>query len=91
MSQPNTHLALPQIDLARCTGCSRCVQLCPTAAVTVIDGHAAIIRPEACTFCEVCESYCPTGAIGRPFSVVFAADQRGATKPSTDSSERNER
>ncbi len=63
---------LPLIDLRRCSGCGVCVELCPTSAVELRDGKAAITRPAACTFCPLCESYCPEGAIGRPFSVVFA-------------------
>jgi ferredoxin len=63
---------LPKIDLEQCTGCGLCVALCPTEAVVLIDGQAAITQPMQCTFCEVCESYCPVGAIGRPFIVVLA-------------------
>jgi ferredoxin len=67
---------LPLIDLQRCTGCGLCEQLCPTNAVEVRENRAAIVRPEACSFCDVCESYCPEGAIGRPFTIVFAAEDR---------------
>jgi ferredoxin len=65
---------LPLIDLRRCNGCGVCVELCPTNAVELRGGKAAITRPAACTFCPLCESYCPEGAIGRPFSVVFAPE-----------------
>ncbi len=68
--------ALPLIDLARCSGCALCVELCPTRAVELRDGKAAVVRPADCTFCDVCESYCPEGAIGRPFLVVFAPARR---------------
>lgn len=70
MSMPSW--PLPLIDARRCTACGRCVQLCPTRAVELRGGCAAIVRPAACTFCEVCETYCPSGAIGRPFAIVFA-------------------
>lgn len=63
---------LPLINLRRCTGCGRCVALCPTSAVTLMAGKARIVRPMDCTFCEVCETYCPENAIGRPFHIVFA-------------------
>ncbi|GAB4433669.1 MAG: 4Fe-4S binding protein [Chloroflexi bacterium OHK40] len=63
---------LPSINLARCTGCARCVELCPTHAVELCDGKATIVRPADCTFCEVCESYCPEEAIGRAFTISFA-------------------
>jgi ferredoxin len=68
----NKTWTLPLVDLARCTGCGRCAQLCPTRAVEVRAGKASIVRPATCTFCEVCESFCPEGAIGRPFTVAFA-------------------
>lgn len=67
------HDPIPIIDLRRCTGCGHCAELCPTAAVEVHAGKAQIVRPAACNFCPLCESYCPEGAIGRPFTIVFAA------------------
>ena len=76
MTTTGANWTLPLIDLGRCTGCRICEQLCPTHAVEMRGGHAAIVRPADCTFCEVCESYCPEGAIGRPFTVVFAGTPR---------------
>ena len=66
-------LVLPTIDWSKCDGCGRCVEVCPTGAVRVVDGRARLVRPEACTFCPTCETYCPTEAIGRPYRVRFAA------------------
>ena len=74
-TQPTTW-PLPLIDPQRCTGCGRCAQLCPTNAVAVQDGQATIVHPADCLFCDICEAYCPEGAIGRPFTIVFAAEQR---------------
>ena len=65
---------LPLIDAQRCTGCARCVELCPTHAVELRGATAAIARPEDCTFCEVCESYCPSEAIQRPFTITFRSN-----------------
>ncbi|MEN9936508.1 MAG: hypothetical protein RLZZ387_3087 [Chloroflexota bacterium] len=72
----NNTWPLPIIDLAYCTGCGRCAQLCPTRAVEVRGNKAVIARPADCTFCEVCESFCPEGAIGRPFTVSYAPQPR---------------
>lgn len=65
---------LPLINLQLCNGCGECEARCPTEAVEVLHGQAVIVRPEDCTYCEICESYCPEGAIGRPFTIRFAAD-----------------
>jgi MinD superfamily P-loop ATPase len=65
-------LALPLIDLSRCTGCGLCEERCPTCAVEVRNRQAQIVRPADCTCCDVCDAYCPEGAIGRSFTIVFA-------------------
>jgi NAD-dependent dihydropyrimidine dehydrogenase PreA subunit len=70
---PHETWELPLIDPARCTGCGDCERFCPTHAVEVRHALAVIVRPEACIFCEVCEAQCPSGAIGRPFTITFAA------------------
>lgn len=44
-----------------CTGCGKCVQLCPLNNVEIVDG-----RPKwkgNCTHCMACICYCPTEAI----------------------------
>jgi ferredoxin len=72
--QSHKSWSLPHINKAHCTGCGICAQSCPTQAVVVRGGTAAIIHPSECTFCEICEARCPSGAIGRPFTITFAAD-----------------
>lgn len=66
---------LPRIDAQRCTGCERCVELCPTQALVHKDGKAVLLYPERCTYCSLCEDICPTQAIALPFLVVFAEHQ----------------
>src|SRR3954463_690978 len=43
------------------TGCTRCLDLCPTGAITP-NGNAVAIDAEVCAGCGACASVCPTGA-----------------------------
>ncbi|MES2600716.1 MAG: 4Fe-4S binding protein [Pseudomonadota bacterium] len=43
------------------TGCTRCLDLCPTGAITP-NGNAVAIDPNVCAGCGSCASVCPTGA-----------------------------
>jgi ferredoxin len=43
------------------TGCTRCLDLCPTGAITP-NGNAVIIDANVCAGCGSCASVCPTGA-----------------------------
>ena len=63
---------LPRISAARCTGCQKCVEICPTQALAQVDGKAELSFPERCTFCALCEDLCPENAISLPFLIVFA-------------------
>jgi ferredoxin len=43
------------------TGCTRCLDLCPTGAITP-NGDSVAIDPQICAGCGACASACPTGA-----------------------------
>jgi ferredoxin len=43
------------------TGCTRCLDLCPTGAITP-DGNSVAIDANICAGCGSCASACPTGA-----------------------------
>lgn len=44
------------------TGCTRCLDLCPTGAITP-RGEAVSIDPHVCAGCGSCAAVCPTGAV----------------------------
>ncbi len=46
----------------RRTGCSNCLDICPTGAISP-DGDHVRIDPGVCEGCGLCSSVCPTGAI----------------------------
>lgn len=55
-----------------CTHCDICVNVCPTAAITQVDGRYRIDTAK-CTGCRVCEVQCPRGAISMPATGVCIA------------------
>jgi len=67
---------LPQIDALKCIGCELCMKFCPTDALGLIDGVAALTAADRCTYSGVCQEICPTGAISLTYVIVFARDRR---------------
>ena len=66
-----TEAILPTILQDLCTGCGDCVATCPTGALELHEGKAALARPADCAYCGDCETLCPQGAIALPFEIVF--------------------
>jgi len=50
------------LDVTRCTGCGACVEVCPTGALTLVEGKAHL-DDTLCKGCEACIQACPTGAL----------------------------
>lgn len=61
------------IDLRRCTGCGACVEVCPTGALYLVDGKAAV-DDALCRECEACLAACPQEAIRLVDDRVSAAE-----------------
>jgi MinD superfamily P-loop ATPase len=53
---------IPKVDLAMCTYCGRCAEVCQYHAIAVV-GQKVLIFPELCHGCGSCTLNCPTGAI----------------------------
>ncbi|MBN2407892.1 MAG: 4Fe-4S binding protein [Elusimicrobia bacterium] len=52
-----------KIDADVCTGCSICIDECPTGALEMENGVSVLARPGDCTLCGNCEDVCPVSAI----------------------------
>lgn len=57
------------------TGCTRCLDLCPTGAITPA-GDTVMIDPAICAGCGQCAAACPTGAAAYALPVVSNIAQR---------------
>jgi ferredoxin len=57
------------------TGCTRCLDLCPTGAILPA-GDAVAIDPAICAGCGQCAAACPTGAASYALPVVGSLAQR---------------
>ncbi|KQT14647.1 4Fe-4S ferredoxin [Methylobacterium sp. Leaf399] len=55
------HAELCAHSRSRITGCTRCLDVCPTGAIAPAGEHVAI-DPHVCAGCGSCASVCPTGA-----------------------------
>ena len=61
------------LDAARCTGCGRCVEVCPHAVFVVDERRAAVADRDACMECGACQRNCAAGAIAVQAGVGCAA------------------
>ncbi|WGW05550.1 4Fe-4S binding protein [Tropicibacter oceani] len=55
------------------TGCTRCLDLCPTGAITPMGDHVSV-DPMVCAGCGACSAACPSGAISYdapPVDLIF--------------------
>ncbi|MDD3001557.1 MAG: NADH-quinone oxidoreductase subunit NuoF [Candidatus Riflebacteria bacterium] len=56
-------LCAPEIDPAKCKGCTLCAKKCPVGAIEGAPGKVHKIDPEKCIKCGVCKETCKFGAV----------------------------
>ncbi len=56
---------LAVIDVEKCIGCGRCIDICPTSLFTLRDGKSTVAGTK-CIACGHCESVCPQEAVRVP-------------------------
>jgi len=74
---PDRHGGALKVEAAKCAdGCSACVPLCPTEAITRPPGKPVGLDLGRCIFCAACVESCPQGAITRTGDHRIAARRR---------------
>ena len=68
-AQRDVGLLIPVVDMARCTVCGRCAEVCEYHAITVI-GKQVLVFPELCHGCGSCTRQCPERAIHEELNVM---------------------
>jgi len=79
-----------KMDSDKCTGCGRCIEVCPHAVFAMINGKANIVQKNSCIECGACVKNCPFYALQvKPGVGCASAIIKGwltGTEPSCDCS-----
>ena len=57
----SNYISAPKIDNEKCTGCEKCVNICPMNNIENVNDKA--VSSDRCTICYRCFSYCPEQAL----------------------------
>jgi len=57
---------IPLIDKDACTGCRKCLEVCPPQAIVLEEGKARV-EEDFCEECGFCAAVCAAAAIRIPF------------------------
>jgi nitroreductase/Pyruvate/2-oxoacid:ferredoxin oxidoreductase delta subunit len=74
----------PVVITEDCIACQRCVAICPSFVLEMVEAKAAVVRGDWCIGCEHCGAVCPTAAILHEGSVLDGHPSKGevpATSP----------
>ncbi len=71
----------PDLDLDKCTGCGKCVEVCKVGAATLVDKRA-VVDYDKCIMCGRCVVNCPVGArYSAEDGYMFFVGGRGSWPP----------
>jgi len=74
----------PVVITKDCIGCERCVAICPSFVLDMVEAKSAVVRGEWCIGCGHCGAVCPTEAIlhqGSCFDLHPTKGEAPATSP----------
>jgi len=78
---PDRHGGALRLEATKCAeGCSECVRVCPTEAITQKPGGPAALDLGRCIFCAECVATCPTNAITQTGDYRMAVSRRDDLK-----------
>lgn len=65
------HQLSPEVDVTRCRGCGRCVEICPFDAVALKENpdgtYTSVVHRHNCVGCGGCVGRCPVTALDVPY------------------------
>jgi NAD-dependent dihydropyrimidine dehydrogenase PreA subunit len=67
------NVATLRLTSVKCSGCGKCLDVCPHGVFSLADGKAAIIDKNHCMECGACAKNCPMSAISVNANVGCAA------------------
>jgi NAD-dependent dihydropyrimidine dehydrogenase PreA subunit len=83
-----TDVTTLRYEPGRCTGCGRCVEVCPHGVFALSERRATVIDRDGCMECGACQRNCAAGAVsvqagvGCAAALTKAALRGGSASPS---------